>query len=112
MLKTKKDFEKAMRTMILRVQSGDTISDKTASIEDMEVLAECIRNGYINGRLTSSTSHKSEEFRTLDGKIHPQIINNIIPLKGLIFLHPQKDGKFIIPTAISLIALIVSIFNH
>ncbi len=112
MIKNQKDYEKAMRAMIRRVQNGDPPVDKHASIEDMEILADCIKAGYINGTTTHFSAHsqKEEELRTLDGKMHPKVYNNVIPLKGLVFLNPQKDWKFIIPTVISLIALLKSFF--
>ena len=110
MLKTKSDFDKAMRSIIVRVQNGEKFEDGNYSVEEMEVLAECIKNGYINGEVSgySKITQQVVEYRDSDGKMHPIIYNNIIPPKGLVFLNPQTDWKFIVPTVISIIALIKS----
>jgi hypothetical protein len=73
----------------------------------MEILADCISAGYVNGELMRD----GKELRTLDGKIHPIIYNSHIPLKGIAFLHPQLDWKFIIPTIISILALLCSLLE-
>lgn len=111
MINNQKEYRKAMRSMILRVQKGEQLELK-APPEELEILAECIRSGYINGRNTyfDERTGREVESRTLDGLIHPEIINNIIPIKGLVFLHPQADWKFLVPTIISIVALVKSFF--
>lgn len=94
-----------MRRMISRVQRGEHIDIWNESTENMEILADCISAGYVNGELMRD----GKELRTLDGKIHPIIYNSHIPLKGIAFLHPQLDWKFIIPTIISILALLCSL---
>lgn len=100
------DYKNAMRVMIRRVQSGEAIDTFSESVEDMEILSDCIRLGYING----AVEQDGRPFRTLDGKMHPVIHNSHIPLKGIAFLHPQPDWKFLIPTLISLAAFVKSFF--
>lgn len=96
-----------MRRMISRVQRGEHIDIWNESTENMEILADCISAGYVNGELMRD----GKELRTLDGKIHPIIYNSHIPLKGIAFLHPQLDWKFIIPTIISILALLCSLLE-
>ena len=93
--------------MISRVQRGEHIDIWNESTENMEILADCISAGYVNGELMRD----GKELRTLDGKIHPIIYNSHIPLKGIAFLHPQLDWKFIIPTIISILALLCSLLE-
>ena len=107
MIRSQREYKRAMRKMIMRVQRGEEINSMEESLEDMEILADCISAGYINGEI----SHDGQIMRTLDGKIHPTIFNSHIPLKGVAFLHPQIDWKFIIPTIISIIALLCSLFG-
>ena len=95
------------RKMIRRIQSGEEIDSWRESSEDMEILADCIVAGYVNGELKDD----GKTLRTMDGKIHPIVFNSHIPLKGLAFLHPQIDWKFIIPTIISIIALLCSLLG-
>lgn len=104
MIHSEREYLQAMRVMVKRVQNGDHIDVISSSIEDLEILADCIRCGYING----SVDDGSHAMRTMDGKIHPRIFNNHIPLKGIAFLYPQPDWKFWIPTVISLLALLKS----
>lgn len=107
MIRSQREYKKAMRKMIRRVQSGEKINSWEENFEDMEILADCISAGYINGELEED----GKPIRTLDGKIHPIVFNSYIPLKGLAFLHPQIDWKFIIPTIISVIALLCSLLE-
>lgn len=100
------DYKRAMRDMIRRVQSGEDIDSFSESVEDMEILSDCIRLGYVNG----TVEHDGLTLRTMDGKMHPVIHNSHIPLKGVAFLHPQPDLKFWIPTLISLAAFVKSFF--
>ena len=83
------DYTNAMKEMICKVQNGYE-PPFDASDEELELLSDCIKEGYIRGRTTYIGSDGRErELRTLDGKIHPQIINHIIPPKGLSFLSEQ-----------------------
>lgn len=107
MIKTEKQYCRAMRKMIRRVQSGEQINANSASFEDMEILSDCIRLGYVNGIIEESGC----VLRTLDGKMRPRIFNNHIPLKGIAFLHPHPNWEFLIPTIISLIALVKSFLS-
>lgn len=107
MIKSQREYKKAMRIMISRVQRGEHIDIWNESTENMEILADCISAGYVNGELMRD----GKELRTLDGKIHPIIYNSHIPLKGIAFLHPQLDWKFIIPTIISILALLCSLLE-
>lgn len=107
MIKSQREYKKAMRRMISRVQRGEHIDIWNESTENMEILADCISAGYVNGELMRD----GKELRTLDGKIHPIIYNSHIPLKGIAFLHPQLDWKFIIPTIISILALLCSLLE-
>lgn len=111
LLSTPAQYEEAMRDVIRRVQRGEISHAPNGSIEEMEVIADCIRLGYINGRL--NLNGETEPFRTLDGKIHPEILNNHIPLKGLCFLQPDKTAqKAGAAMWLSLIALVVSILSN
>ncbi|MFR1050955.1 MAG: hypothetical protein ACLSE7_04430 [Lachnospirales bacterium] len=110
MITSERGYNKEMRKMIMRVQSGDIPDPFQSSVEEMEILSDCVRNGYVNGK-TSEWSDVSKDFaelRTMDGKMHPIIHNSFIPAKGLAFLHPKIDWKFVIPTVLSAIALVKS----
>lgn len=107
MIRSQREYKRAMRKMIRRIQSGEEIDSWRESSEDMEILADCILAGYVNGELKDD----GKTLRTMDGKIHPIVFNSHIPLKGLAFLHPQIDWKFIIPTIISIIALLCSLLG-
>lgn len=111
MIKTDSQYKAAMRRMIRRVQSGELANAPHLDMEQSEVLADCIREGYINGTVMrwSKNREQDTELRTLDGMIHPKIFNNVIPLKGLVFLANRPDWKFLIPTILSLIATITAI---
>ena len=111
MIKSQREYKRLMRTMIRRVQRGEEIDSWKENYEDMEILADCISAGYINGEIKTD----GKPARTMDGKIHPVVFNSHIPLKGIAFLHPQIDWKFIVPTVISIIALLCSLLgpqNH
>ena len=114
MLKTDKDYTKAMKTMIRRIQAGDTPSSFIITAEDCEILAECIKAGYINGTTTyTDINGNVSELRTCDGTIHPTIYNNIITLKGLEFLKPNYvEIKANLAIAISALALLISLLSN
>ena len=89
MVPSSQDYTNAMKEMICKVQNGYE-PPFDASDEELELLSDCIKEGYIRGRTTYIGSDGRErELRTLDGKIHPQIINHIISPKGLSFLSEQ-----------------------
>ena len=102
MITSEKEYDKAMRKMILRVQSGESLNFLEMNVEDREILRDCIDRGFVNGT--------NEHGRTQDFAPCPIVYNSFIPFKGVAFLRPAPDWKFLIPTAISIIALIVSIF--
>lgn len=104
MIKSEVEYIKEMRNMVKRVQSGEHIDTQNASIQDLEILCDCIKLGYINGTIEKNGVQE----RTLDGKIHPTVFNAHIPLKGIAFLHPKPDWKFLLPLLISLVALVKS----
>ena len=79
-----------MKDMIRKVQAGYE-PPFDADAEELEVLSDCIKNGYIRGRTTYFHNGKEQELRTLDGKMHPEIINHIIPPKGLAFLSENDE---------------------
>ncbi len=90
-IRNEKEFNAAMRRMIRRVQSGELLIDP-ANPETAEVLAECIRNGYLNGTIMAEDPETGRmvENRTADGKIHPRLYNTLVPKAGLAFLHSEK----------------------
>lgn len=104
MITTEWQYKEAMRQMIRRVQRGEVVNAECRTREEAEVLTDCIKCEYIIG-------NTKEPFRTLDGKAHPEIESDVIPLKGIIFLENKPDWEFLVPTIISVIALLVSIFR-
>ena len=89
MISSSQDYRNAMKEIIRKVQCGYE-PPFNASDEELELLSDCIKKGYIRGRTTyiDSDGHE-QELRTLDGKMHPEIINHVIPPKGLAFLSEQ-----------------------
>lgn len=86
MISSEEEYYEAMREMIRKVQNGYE-PPFDASIEEMEIFADCIRNGYLLGKTTYIDRDGIEqELRTMDGKMHPELINNVVPPKGLAFL--------------------------
>lgn len=93
MISSNQDYIDAMKEMIRKVQSGYE-PPFNAGVEELEILSDCIKNGYIRGRTTYVASDGREhELRTLDGKMHPEIINHVIPPKGLAFLDNSSDNN-------------------
>ena len=90
MITSDRDYLSAMKDMIRKVQSGYE-PPFNASAEELEILADCIRNGYIRGQTSYFRDGREHELRTLDGKIHPEITNHIIPPKGLAFLSENDE---------------------
>ena len=114
MIRSEKEFNAAMRRMIRRVQAGELLIDP-ANPEDAEVLAECIKNGYLNGSITVKDPRTGEEreYRTKDGKIHPRLYNTIVPKAGLAFLNSEKmNSRVNWALAVSIGAIIVSLLAN
>ena len=93
MIRNQTDYRKAMCKMIRKIQnssSAEEINDLEMSIEDAEILNDCIENGFVRGK-TTYRNHNGEEIelRTMDGKAHSEIFNTVITLKGLEFLKPD-----------------------
>lgn len=105
-IKTDRDFINAMRTMVKRVRDGSPALPENPTHQDLEILTECINQGYL---LSRYEKNGQKVLRTMDGVPHPSNIEGVVPLKGFIFIAFKIDWKFIIPTAISLAALAVSI---
>lgn len=112
MLQSQRDYEKALRAMLLRVQRADSLDDvqpHQMSMEDAEILTDCIKQGYLRG----ITEEKGSELRTLDGKAHPVLLSTVITPKGAAFLKPKRtDIKATVALIISILALLVSILSN
>lgn len=111
MISSEKEYKEAMKCMVRKVQSGEKIDVSGLSIEEAEVLSDCIKCGYIIGKATewNERLHDFIDLRTLDGKAHPEIQSSVIPLKGMAFLKAVPDWRTIVPIVISICALMVSI---
>lgn len=99
MITSEDEYYEAMRDMIRKVQNGYE-PPFTADAEELEILADCIRSEYLIGKTTYIDMDGIEqESRTMDGKIHPELINHVVPPKGLAFLNssvekdPSDDNK-------------------
>lgn len=92
MIQSENEYYEAMRTMIRKVQQGYE-PPFTADAEELEILSDCIKAGYLIGKTTYIDMDGVErESRTLDGKIHPELTNHVVPPKGLAFLNsPIED---------------------
>lgn len=91
MINSEDEYYEAMRDMIRKVQAGYE-PPFTASVEEMEIFADCIRAGYLIGKTTYIDRDGIEqESRTMDGKMHPELTNHVVPPKGLAFL--ANGGK-------------------
>ena len=114
MISNQTDYRKAMCKMIRKIQnssSAEEINDLEMSIEDAEILNDCIENGFVRGK-TTYRNHNGEEIelRTMDGKAHSEIFNTVITLKGLEFLKPDRTKtKANLAIIISAIAGVVSL---
>lgn len=121
MIRNEKEYTKAMKKMILRVQNDGAPKDAESTIEEMEVLTDCIRAGYLIGTTTFTDSSTGAEIdlRTMDGKMHPELLNNSVTPKGLAFLKPNKANlksnvaivTSILATLISLLAFLVTLLS-
>ena len=107
MIKTKRDYDNAIRAMIRRVQRAkdkDEFNTFKMSAEEAEILLDCITAGYLIGEI-------QEPYRTMDGKAHPELTNTFVTPKGLAMLEPSKTerkGNLAIVTSIS--AVLISAF--
>lgn len=108
---TPQSYEDAMREVIRQVQRGELsgiVGGMFGDSGESEIVADCIRRGYINGTLEDSNG---KEFRTMDGMVHPRIYNSYIPLKGLYFLQPDETKRQAKRASVrSWIAVIISLF--
>lgn len=113
MIRNQTDYRIAMCNMIRRVQtakSADEISDAKMSLEEAEILMDCIENGFVRGK-TTYLSKDGEEMdrRTLDGMPHPWVYSTVITLKGLEFLKPDRTKlKANLALILSVSSLVVS----
>lgn len=93
MISSSRDYKNAMKRMIRKVQGGYK-PPFDADAEELEILSDCIKSGYIRGQTTYiGIDGHEHELRTLDGKMHPEITNHIIPPKGLAFLYDSSDDE-------------------
>lgn len=110
MIKTEKAFLKEMRRMIRCVSEGKDPLHSPPRQEDYEVLAECINRGYL---LSAGNFKGGNVVRSLDGSPHPMYNPNVVPLKGLSFLKPDRTRlRANIALVISFAALFVSILAN
>lgn len=101
MVHSEKEFNKRARHLLRMISDNTNISE--LSDEDKEILAECISLGYLNSKYMVQTQ---------DGKHHFELRDNFpITSKGLTFLKPRRDWKFIIPSVIAVIELMVIIIQ-
>lgn len=90
MIQSENEYYEAMRDMIRKVQHGYE-PPFTADAEELEILSDCIKAGYLIGKTTYIDMYGIEqESRTMDGKIHPELINHIVTPKGLAFLNVEE----------------------
>lgn len=110
MIHSEKEYRNAMRMMILRVQRAADINDIDTwalSMEEAELLLDCVRDGYLTGKVPEDET----SCRTLDGKAHPELINTVVTPKGLSFLRPSKtDLKSSVALGVSIFAAVISLF--
>ena len=108
MLKSQRGYEKAMRSMLRRVHSSESLQSwnpHKMSVEDAEILMDCIKAGYLIG----TTESDGAEHRTLDGKAHPELLSTSITPNGFAFLKPKRtDLKATVAIWLSIFAFIFS----
>ena len=93
-------FEAAMKKMVRNIANGERYLSSPPTRDELEVLTECIKQGYL---LSLSDANGGTVLRTMDGTPHPMANTEVIPLKGLVFLKPDRAQRR------SIVALIVSI---
>lgn len=75
-----------MAALMKKVQGGYK-PPFDADAQEQELLADCIRMGYLIGRTTAKSAKGEEyELRTMDGKMHAELTNHAVTPKGLAFL--------------------------
>lgn len=110
MIRSEKEYLKAQKKMLLRVQSSnlEDIDPHQMSMEDAEILMSCIRSGYLAGRYKEN----GFELRTMDGKAHPELLSTRITPAGAAFLKPNRtDRKATWALIIAFLSLVVSILS-
>ena len=118
MIKNEKEYSRAMRAMIVRVQSAedaDEINCAQMTMEEREILFDCITDGYVRGKTTDVIGKDRHmiNLRMMDGSARPEVYNTIITLKGLCFLKPDRiKAKANIAIFVSACALLVSILAN
>lgn len=87
MIKSERQFNRAMRKMIRRVIAGERPLPENPTRDDLEVLAECVKRGYI---FSATTNERGEMPRNQLGvPIVDYISEQTVLLPGLVFLHPD-----------------------
>lgn len=110
MIKSERAFTAAMRKMIICIIKGKSPLHNPPTDDDYEVLAECINRGLL---LSSDQLKNGTVMRTMDGKAHPAVNANIVPLKGLAFLRPDRTKlRANIALALSIIAIFISVLSN
>lgn len=97
--------------MLLRIQKMklEDVNTFEMSIGEAEILMSCVKAGYLNGRYEEN----GLEFRTMDGKAHPELLSTGITPLGAAFLNPKNtEVKATIALVFSGIALLVSILSN
>jgi hypothetical protein len=112
MLRSERQYERAIRNMLHSVQSAESVDEFDTwkmSTEECEVLSACIKRGYLVGKIEDDDG----ELRTLDGKMHPNLLNTTVTPAGCAFLRPKRtDAKATAAIMISIAALLVSILAN
>ena len=113
MISSVKEYDVEMRKMLLKVQNGYEPPFE-ADIEELELFADCIRKGYLLGKVSYvDRDGVEQELRTMDGKMHPELSNHIVTPAGLAFLNPEKeDRRPMLALVVSIVALLVSILSN
>ena len=109
MIKSEKEFKREMRKIIRRVANGlSPYSSDEPTREELEVVAECVSQGYL-----LSFTDNSSVMRALDGTPYPDLIDSVVPLKGLSFLKPDRTVlRSKIALWFSFAALLISLLSN
>lgn len=79
MYKTAKEFESAMRSILIKVRDGEKFSGLTD--DDIEAFGECSNSGYVTG---------VQGLRTADNKLHISQNNPSVTYSGLKFIEREQ----------------------
>jgi hypothetical protein len=117
MIKTAHDYEAAMKSMVRHIANGEPYLSSPPTRDELEVLTECVKKGYL---LSLSDEEGTSVMRTMDGMPHPEVNTTVVPLKGLMFLKPDRTQRrsiaalvvSICAAAISLIALFAELVTN